>query len=55
MDNDRRSASDLHRLPFARLHDPVLQRTIEHQFRAVPLGDDLLERRPGAGTADDHF
>jgi hypothetical protein len=38
-----------------RLHDPVLQRTIEHQFRAVPLGDDLLERGPGAGTAHDHF
>jgi len=29
---------------FLRLHDPVLGRTIEHQFRAVPLGDELPER-----------
>ena len=28
----------------ARLHDPVLNRTIEHEFAAVPLGDDLAER-----------
>jgi hypothetical protein len=28
-----------------RLHDPVLNRTIEHEFAAVPLGDDLEERR----------
>ena len=28
----------------ARLHDPVLDRTIEHEFAAVPLGDDLAER-----------
>jgi len=27
-----------------RLHDPVLDRTIEHHFRAVPLGDELPER-----------
>ncbi|MCZ6681106.1 MAG: DUF2848 family protein [Candidatus Poribacteria bacterium] len=34
-----------------RLHDPVLDRTIEHQFSAVPLGDDLAERRDIPGTA----
>jgi len=28
----------------ARLHDPVLNRTIEHRYRAIPLGDDLAER-----------
>ena len=28
-----------------RLHDPVLDRTIEHQFRPVPLGDDLPQRQ----------
>ena len=28
-----------------RLHDPVLDRTIEHAFRAVPVGDELEERR----------
>ena len=28
----------------ARLHDPVLDRTIEHSFRAVPIGDELEER-----------
>ena len=28
-----------------RLHDPVLERTIEHPFRPVPLGDDLTQRR----------
>lgn len=28
-----------------RLHDPVLERTIEHQFRPVPLGDDLPQRQ----------
>lgn len=28
-----------------RLHDPVLGRTIEHLYRAVPLGDDLAERK----------
>ena len=27
-----------------RLHDPVLNRTIEHPYRAVPLGDELHER-----------
>jgi hypothetical protein len=27
-----------------RLCDPVLNRTIEHRFRAMPLGDDLAER-----------
>ena len=27
-----------------RLHDPVLTRTIEHTFHAVPVGDDLAER-----------
>ena len=27
-----------------RLHDPVLDRTIQHQFTAVPVGDDLAER-----------
>lgn len=27
-----------------RLHDPVLDRTIEHHFRAVPVGDELAER-----------
>ncbi len=35
----------------ARLHDPVLDRTIEHQFSAIPLGDDLAERRDSPGTA----
>ncbi len=29
----------------ARLIDPVLDRKIEHRFRALPLGDDLEERR----------
>ncbi len=28
----------------ARLHDPVLNRTIEHRFIAIPVGDDLAER-----------
>lgn len=28
----------------ARLSDPVLGRSIEHRYRAVPLGDDLHER-----------
>ena len=28
-----------------RLHDPVLDRTIEHKFSAVPLGDDLAQRK----------
>lgn len=28
----------------ARLHDPVLDRTIEHRFSAVVVGDDLSER-----------
>ncbi len=28
-----------------RLHDPVLDRAIEHRYRALPLGDDLAERR----------
>ena len=33
---------------FCRLHDPVLNRTIEHTYRALPLGDDLDDRRgPG--------
>ena len=27
-----------------RLHDPVLERVIEHRFRAIPLGDELHER-----------
>ena len=27
-----------------RLYDPVLDRTIQHGFRAVPLGDELQER-----------
>ena len=27
-----------------RLHDPILDRTIEHSFRPVPLGDELGER-----------
>ena len=34
-----------------RLHDPVLDRTIEHQFSAVPLGDELDERRDSLGLA----
>lgn len=29
-----------------RLHDPVLERTIEHRYKAIPVGDDLAERRP---------
>jgi hypothetical protein len=28
----------------ARLHDPVLNRTIQHRYRALPVGDDLAER-----------
>ena len=28
-----------------RLHDPVLGRSIEHEFRPVPLGDDLSQRK----------
>ena len=28
-----------------RLHDPVLDRAIEHRYYALPLGDDLAERR----------
>ena len=28
-----------------RLYDPVLERTIEHNFSAVPIGDDREERR----------
>ena len=35
----------------ARLHDPVLERAIEHQFSPIPLGDDLGERRDSPGTA----
>jgi len=27
------------------LYDPVLKRSIEHRYRAIPLGDDLEERR----------
>lgn len=27
-----------------RLHDPILQRTIEHTFYPDPLGDDLSEK-----------
>ena len=30
---------------FVRLHDPVLDRTIEHEFRPLPLGDDLAQRK----------
>ena len=26
------------------LHDPVLGRSIEHEFRPVPLGDDIAQR-----------
>lgn len=37
-----------------RLHDPVLGRTIEHQFSAVPLGDDLAERG-GEGVTPHHL
>ena len=32
-----------------RLHDAVLNRTIEHTFRAVPVGDDLAERIQRSG------
>jgi hypothetical protein len=28
-----------------RLHDPVLQRSIEHSYKAIVLGDDIEERR----------
>ena len=28
-----------------RLHDPVLNRTIEHSYRAISVGDDLAERQ----------
>lgn len=38
-----------------RLHDPSLGRTIEHQFRAVPLGDDLHERHGGLGAGNHHL
>ena len=34
-----------------RLHDPELQRTIEHRYRAHPLGDDLDERKDEIGLA----
>ena len=27
-----------------RLHDPILDRTLEHRFRPVPVGDELNER-----------
>mgnify|MGYP002856599754 CR=1 FL=1 len=37
-----------------RLHDPVLDRTIEHRYRAVPLGDELHERRDALGLAMYH-
>jgi hypothetical protein len=30
---------------YVRLHDPILNRTIEHGYRFMPLGDDLAERR----------
>ncbi len=36
---------------FCRLHDPVLDRTIEHTYRAIPLGDDLDDRRGPDGPA----
>ena len=29
----------------ARLHDPVLDRSIELRYQAIPVGDDLAERR----------
>ena len=32
-----------------RLHDPMLDRTIEHRYRAIPLGDDLAQRRDSLG------
>ena len=28
-----------------RLHDPVLERSIEHSYKAIVLGDDIEERR----------
>jgi hypothetical protein len=34
-----------------RLHDPELQRTIEHRYRAHSLGDDLDERKEEIGLA----
>ncbi len=37
-----------------RLHDPVLERTIEHRYRARPLGDDLEERHDALGPALSH-
>lgn len=38
-----------------RLHDPVLDRTIEHRHRAIPLGDDLAERRGSSSLAAHHL
>lgn len=38
-----------------RLHDPVLDRTIEHRYRAMPLGDDLAERRGSSDPAAHHL
>jgi hypothetical protein len=37
-----------------RLHDPVLERTINHRYRAKPLGDELEERRDALGLAMYH-
>ena len=37
-----------------RLHDPVLERSIEHRYRPVPLGDDLDERKDELGLAMYH-
>ena len=39
----------------ARLHDPVLERTIEVSFSAVPVGDDLDERPDSLGRAVHHL
>ena len=38
-----------------RLHDPAMNRTIEHRFRPVPLGDDMEERRGRPGAAAHHL
>ena len=38
-----------------RLHDPALDRTIEHRFRPIPVGDDVDERRGRPGAAKHHL
>ncbi|HCN06659.1 MAG TPA: hypothetical protein DIT01_01920 [Lentisphaeria bacterium] len=39
----------------ARLHDPILARTIEIRYRPIPLGDEMDERRGRPGAAEHHL